>query len=306
MAGIRFSVVITCYNQRDFIQSAVHSALAQNHPQKEVIVVDDGSTDGSVEALQQYVGSINLLTFPCNRGAIEARNHGAALAKGEYFVFLDGDDLFAPWALDVYEEIVAHRHPRIIFGKSFWFKGAIPALNDRDIPARVEYVEYENLIAKDRPIGMSASTLVIDRQSFQNVGGWTPAIFHLDCVDLASKTRYSGRTVLLCAPFTVFYRIHSANSILTVPPFLQMAHRLILKEESGEYPRQGKDRFERYGWLGGVIAFWVKKALRAGLYRKGLRLGVTAWAMILCAVVCRCAAWIDGLCPVEIIDLVLK
>ena len=89
MLHIRFSIVITCYNQRHFIQDAVGSALLQRNPSKEIIVVDDGSSDGSVEILQQYGESIQLLKLASNRGALEARNQGAACAKGEYLAFLD-------------------------------------------------------------------------------------------------------------------------------------------------------------------------------------------------------------------------
>src|SRR5689334_15899136 len=125
MTAPRFSVVITCFNQAKFIADAVDSTLAQTHRDREIIVVDDGSTDGSREILQRYSNSIRLALFRSNRGAIEARNHGASLARGEYLVFLDGDDLLTPWALKVYERIVAERSPKIIFGKAKWFKGEL-------------------------------------------------------------------------------------------------------------------------------------------------------------------------------------
>src|SRR5215469_10781174 len=93
----RFSIVVTCYNQVDFIGAAVKSALAQNiHLLREVIVVDDGSSDGSRELLESYGESIRYCPLPHNLGAVEARNEGAALASGEYLVFLDGDDLLMP------------------------------------------------------------------------------------------------------------------------------------------------------------------------------------------------------------------
>jgi len=301
--GVRFSVVITCYNQRDFIRAAVDSALAQRHALKEVIVVDDGSTDGSRELLEQYAGSIELVRFPTNRGAIEARNDGAARAKGEYLVFLDGDDLFTPWALDVYETIVAERSPKIIFGSLRWFEGAIPILKNDDMPSEIEFVDYTNLMMKDRPFGLSASVFVVDRHAFQDVAGWSSGIFHLDLVDIALKLGYSGHTVLICSPFTALYRLHTANSILTIPLFLRNAHRLMDKENAGEYPGGRKHRFERYAWLGGVILFWTKRALRAGLNREALRLVASGSTIVLAAIVCRSIAWIRGRRPVESLEL---
>ena len=88
-----------CYDQRDYIGDAVKSAISQGDQLKEVIVVDDASSDGSPEVLSQYAEAIQVIEFPRNRGAPEVRNRGAASAQGEYLVFLDGDDVLLPWAL---------------------------------------------------------------------------------------------------------------------------------------------------------------------------------------------------------------
>src|ERR1017187_5002634 len=70
----RFSIIITCYNQRDYIGDAVKSAISQGDQLKEVIVVDDASSDGSPEVLSQYAEAIQVIEFPRNRGAPEVRN----------------------------------------------------------------------------------------------------------------------------------------------------------------------------------------------------------------------------------------
>lgn len=306
MPGTRFSIVITCYNQRDLIRAAVDSALAQQHPLKEIIVVDDGSTDGSPDILEQYGDSIRLVKLPANVGGLEARNRCAALARGEYLVFLDGDDLFMPWAVDIYERIIAQRRPKIILAERKWFEGAVPPLNNEDVPHKIEFVEYGNLMAKDRSVGSSFSTFVVDREVFQAAGGISLDVPYLDVMDLSAKLGYSGPTILICSPMTVFYRIHASNTIHNVPPILRMCYRVMEKEKAGQYPGGPEHRFERYAWLGGVISFWVKRALRTGLYGEGLRVGVKAWLMILCAVVRRLAVRIKGRRPVETIDLVLR
>src|SRR5208283_2113611 len=61
--GVRYSIVITCCNQHEFIKDAVESVLSQGHSSKEVIVVDDGSKDGSLEVLKRYENSIDLLAL---------------------------------------------------------------------------------------------------------------------------------------------------------------------------------------------------------------------------------------------------
>jgi glycosyltransferase involved in cell wall biosynthesis len=299
----RFSVVITCHNQRDFIREAVDSALAQSHPRNEIIVVDDASTDGSLETLQQYGNEIRLVSFSKSLGASEARNHGAACARGEYLVFLDGDDLLMPWALDVYERIIGARDAKIIQAQCTWFNGKVPQLREEDLPRNIDFVAYDHLLAKDRPFGYSASTLIVDRQTLQHAGGWTPGIFHLDLIDLALKLGSSGRTVLICSPPTVFYRVHQANSIHAVPPFLQMAHTLMKKERAEEYPGGRKQRFERCAQLGGTAAFWVKRAFNAGLFKDALVLAVSALPMIIAAIVRRFLVLTKGRRPVERLSL---
>jgi glycosyltransferase involved in cell wall biosynthesis len=106
-----FSIVITCFNQSGFIGSAIRSALLQSLPAAEIIVVDDASTDGSRELIRSFADSIRLIELAVNRGAVEARNLGAETATGEYLVFLDGDDLLVPWALEIYSQLITARGP---------------------------------------------------------------------------------------------------------------------------------------------------------------------------------------------------
>ncbi len=303
MQQTTFSIVITCYNQSGFIRAAVNSALLQTAASKEVIAVDDGSSDGSVDVLESYGESLRLVKFPENRGAIAARNYGASLAKGAYLVFLDGDDALTPWALDVYQEIVHDRHPSIILGCSRWFKDSLPPLEMEHIPRKIEFVRYDALLRKDRPAGLSASTYVVSREAFWAAGGWSPEIFHLDLQDLSTKLGYSGKMVLICSPATAYYRIHSANSILEVAPFLGMLHRLLDKERSGVYPGGRKHRFQRHAWFGGLVIFWMKRAVRAGLRKEAFRLFAVGWPMVLAAIWRRSISLFRGRRPIESVPL---
>jgi glycosyltransferase involved in cell wall biosynthesis len=302
MSEKRFSIVITCHNQRGFIRDAVESALSQPPGLREIIVVDDGSTDGSDEILAPYSGSIQLLRFPTNRGAIEARNHGASRAAGEYLVFLDGDDVLLPWALGVYERIIQERAPKILLAQVSWFSGAIPPVRHEDAPREIGFAEYEALLQRDRTIGLFASAFVVERRTFHQAGAWTPGIFHLDLQDIFTKLGYSGRTTLICSPATVFYRIHSSNSIHTVPPFLQMEHHLIERERRGEYPGGRTHLFERRAWFGDRVAFCIRRAWQAGLYREILKLTAAGWSMILAAIFRKLIIRIRGRRPVQLLE----
>jgi glycosyltransferase involved in cell wall biosynthesis len=85
------SVIIPAYNSAAFIEEAVDSALAQDYPNIEVIVVNDGSTDGTAAILEAYGARIRLLSQP-NKGCAAARNLGVKNARGMYIAFLDADD----------------------------------------------------------------------------------------------------------------------------------------------------------------------------------------------------------------------
>jgi glycosyltransferase involved in cell wall biosynthesis len=302
MITLRFSVVITFYNQRSFVQTAVESALSQKHPLAEIIVVDDGSTDGSQELLRRYADSIRLETFPVNRGAIVARNHGASLARGQYLIFLDGDDALMPRALAVYDRLIAARRPSIILGERVWFEGAEPPPGRETTTCRIEFIEYPHMMEKDRPYGTCASSLVVAREAYLAVGGWSVGIFHMDTVDYVTKLGYSGPTILICSPPTVFYRLHAANSVRTVPPFLKMGHVILAKERAGKYPGGAAQRYQRYAWLGGIMFFWVRRALKAGLYKDATELGFSASPMIVAAAIRRAAVRIKRRRPIEILD----
>jgi glycosyltransferase involved in cell wall biosynthesis len=89
------SVIIPTYNQAHFVTSAVESVLAQTYPDVEVIVVDDGSTDGPQTALAPYREKIHYIGQE-NRGLSGARNTGFLASHGDYLLFLDSDDLIHP------------------------------------------------------------------------------------------------------------------------------------------------------------------------------------------------------------------
>jgi len=93
----RVTVVIPTYNRRDLVREAIASVTAQSYPDFEVIVVDDGSDDGTAEVVQQFAGV--QYVYQQNRGVSAARNVGVARARGELIAFLDSDDLWQPHKL---------------------------------------------------------------------------------------------------------------------------------------------------------------------------------------------------------------
>lgn len=90
------SIIIPCHNAAAWLHATVASALAQSCPDKEIIVVDDGSTDESLHVARRFEPNGVIVRTQANRGASAARNHGLKLARGEFIQFLDADDLLTP------------------------------------------------------------------------------------------------------------------------------------------------------------------------------------------------------------------
>ena len=98
-----FSVIVTCYNYRDFVEEAVDSALAQTRAAAQVIVVDDGSTDGTKELLERLAREDDRILVIDNAGSgvASARNAGLHAADAPLIAFLDSDNAWAPHFLEL-------------------------------------------------------------------------------------------------------------------------------------------------------------------------------------------------------------
>jgi glycosyltransferase involved in cell wall biosynthesis len=112
---IRFSIVIPAYNAASTIVASVESCLSQSYPTHEVIVVDDGSTDGTAGLLEARFGlTIQLISLPENGGPAAARNAGIRAATGTHIAFQDADDVWHRSKLAHIADIL-HDHPHIRF-----------------------------------------------------------------------------------------------------------------------------------------------------------------------------------------------
>ncbi len=108
------SIIIPCFNGQDCVGAAIQSALDQTYPEKEIIVVDDGSTDGSLAVIQGFGEKIRCETGP-NRGGGAARNRGLGLARGELIQFLDADDMLLPLKLEVQVPVLVRTGADVVY-----------------------------------------------------------------------------------------------------------------------------------------------------------------------------------------------
>ena len=94
------SIIITVYNGANYLAECLESVLSQNISNTEIICVDDASTDATPQILSKYQDKITIITNEMNCMAGESRNKGLQVAKGEYVIFLDADDIYEPDMLE--------------------------------------------------------------------------------------------------------------------------------------------------------------------------------------------------------------
>src|SRR5215831_612931 len=94
------SVIIPSYNSKQFVTQAIQSARSQSYPSIEIILIDDGSTDGTSELMSEFERLNVKYIKQNNAGASPARNTGIALAQGEFVQFLDADDVLHPGKIE--------------------------------------------------------------------------------------------------------------------------------------------------------------------------------------------------------------
>lgn len=122
----RISVVIPLYNKALYVAEAIYSVLNQSFPAMEIIVIDDGSTDGGPEIVRSIADPRIRLVAQSNAGVSVARNHGIDLASGEYLAFLDADDRYQSGFLAGIAGLIANFPEAGMFCSaytSFWADG---------------------------------------------------------------------------------------------------------------------------------------------------------------------------------------
>jgi glycosyltransferase involved in cell wall biosynthesis len=109
------SVIIPCFNAEKWIKEAIDSCLRQTYPTIEIIVIDDGSTDTSLEQIKSYGDRVIWETGP-NRGGNYARNRGFALSKGDYIQYLDADDFLLPEKIERQVKFLEESNVDVVYG----------------------------------------------------------------------------------------------------------------------------------------------------------------------------------------------
>lgn len=145
----RFSIVVISFNQEAFVGEAVSSILASTFPDLEVICVDDGSTDGTIAAINLVAKEdprVRVIQAPHSGRPSVVRNLGLDLSRGEYVCFLDGDDLSSVDRFTLLDTAIVATHAQVLFGDYVDFQaGANPHEGRRRIKNSPEDIKLRRI-----------------------------------------------------------------------------------------------------------------------------------------------------------------
>jgi glycosyltransferase involved in cell wall biosynthesis len=215
MSGPRVSVIIPVFNGERFLGDAIESALDQDLPPAEVIVVDDGSEDGSAEVAAGFE-QVTLIRHDRNRGQPQARNSGIEAATGEYLAFLDADDMMAPGRLS---SQVSHleESPNLaaVLGRQ-------EVLREEGSPDPTFMLDPTSVVAEepgvaslreDMPIHphYPPMSLTARREAFEQIGGFDTHLELSEDVDWIFRAWEAGLRLDTIDRVVLVRRVHDSN-----------------------------------------------------------------------------------------------
>lgn len=207
------SIIIPVYNAEDYLVETLESAIGQTWANKEIIIVDDGSTDQSLSIAKSYVNDSIKVFHQENKGASSARNYGLREAKGNYIQFLDADDLLSEDKIEKQLNILKN-NPDCIIG-CYWIRfnkktnnkiGLLnPPLNIRRNLSALDW-----LLAKQTMLVHAWLTPI---NLIKKAGKWDETLSYNDDGEFFARVITNTKQVLFCMETIVYYRTENPNSM---------------------------------------------------------------------------------------------
>ena len=209
------SILIPCYNAEPWLAQTLESALAQTWPHQEIIVVNDGSTDRSLQIARQYEGrGLRVLHQP-NRGASAARNAAFAACRGEWIEFLDADDLLAPDKIERQMQLAATVGPAFMLCGSWSRFAHSPA--DADFPPQPlsgDFTPTDWTVTKfERNAMTHPAAWLTPRALAERAGPWDESLSLDDDGEYFTRVVLASRGVRCCREAVSYYRSGLADSL---------------------------------------------------------------------------------------------
>ncbi len=209
MQNPKVSVIIPVYNAESFIEETLESALAQTYKNIEIIVVNDGSTDGSYKKIKPYLPSIKYISQE-NKGVSSARNNGIRQSKGELIAFLDSDDVWVPEKLQIQVEYLnENKNTAFVHSNIKYINESSQLISpETDFVPGISGMCFRELFEGNK---IATSTVVIRKDCLERVGYFTENITFAEDYELWLKMAKHFPIGYLDQPL-LRYRVHLANA----------------------------------------------------------------------------------------------
>ncbi|MCA1933096.1 MAG: glycosyltransferase family 2 protein [Calditerrivibrio sp.] len=217
------SVVIPVYNRTGLLKSSIESVLSQNYKNFQILVIDDGSSFETFDALKPYISFIEYIKLDKNYGVSYSRNIGIKRSKYEWIAFLDSDDIWLPNKLIIQTEFMKKNNFLVSHTDEYWFK------IDRFVNQRGKHSRYGgDIFANSLDFcRISPSSVMIHRSVFDNVGLFDENL--KVCEDYDLWLRITNRYVVGYLPIKTIIKIsHNDPQLSLSTPHLEYYRLLSL------------------------------------------------------------------------------
>jgi glycosyltransferase involved in cell wall biosynthesis len=274
-SAIEVSAIIPTYNRRDLVIRAIESVLAQTLSVDEIVVVDDGSSDGTEDVLRERYGDRIRYVFQANAGVSAARNHGMSIARGRYFALLDSDDEWLPEKTARQIEWL-QAHPD--FGMVLCDVERIDAQRQViDIFHRRDVIREDGWALRwiiHNP-ALAPASAILRREVFEDVGGFDESLRTAEDIDFHLRVAQRWRIGVVEAALVRAMRGHDGLSAesSTYDDYVRVVERAV------ENARGKVDAAELDRALAATYARNARGLLIQRRWREGCRMAAQAWRL---------------------------
>lgn len=237
------SVVIPCYNTGKWVGEAIQSAVDQTHPETEIIVIDDGSTDNSLEVIRSFGNTIRF-EAGSHRGGNHARNRGIELADGEWIQFLDADDILMRTKLARQLPFSIRSPDTLVFTQWYVFRESFQEAIAETRSLRSSSCEALDLLLDLAP-PLPISAGLHSKQLLTRVGCFRPEL--PCCQDLDLHLRIAAEGVRFEKMAEALFAVREVTSSLSRRDYGQILdyQALVLMEALSSFSKNGRLTRER-------------------------------------------------------------
>ncbi len=210
------SILIPAYNADQWIADTIRSAQAQTWERKEIIVVDDGSTDGTLATSRRFQSESVCIVRQENQGASAARNHALELSQGDYIQYLDADDLLAPDKIERQLAALPDGDSTRILLSSAWARFYYRTRNACFVPSPLwnDLSPVEWLLRKmGEGLGMQTATWLASRELIEAAGPWDTRLWYDDDGEYFCRVLMASEGTRFVPEAKTFYRITPWNRL---------------------------------------------------------------------------------------------